>query len=548
MDNLSFKFVNEDNQIETQNIKDFNAENERFFNLEEDLEHLELIETSKWKTEKKSIFKFFSLPSQVLWDEFQTDIRSQSNRNTCSAFAMVAAIEARYKRDYGLDLDLSEQFFWHCYKSTGITFPKKYKYENQSSFWGGGNSQGIKQTVNFSIPLEEHCPYLSGNSMTALKNQIPAAGNLQWKSDPALNTVTQDEVDAFEYSPLYIPHSARQNAKYGVKSYQLFSPNEIRDTSNLEKLLAWGNEVIVDANLKWKTNSNTGVREYDATSSGGYHAFLVVGYDRNQQVFYIKNSWNEPGLIRVSYEFAENCFSHGSIVTSVTDPKKPTLKNRAIGKWNMNHDGWKGSLTIRRFSKENNQITRLGHYKASDGSIKAINGNYIHDGRGIQFYMTNDENTDPTLETGQQFTIDVYSWDVTKAAGNTIWKNTDYGVYLSRTNFNSRYGKDYLPTKWKGTWDMNHDGWKGVLTVSKITSIPLLGWLVHSEYKTSNGATIPVKGLLTKQDSHVLRMNIKFSEANMQPFILHFHTWSSDLASGYTLWNGKRFGAVAVKR
>lgn len=419
IDNLSFKFLNAQNQVEIQNIKDFQAENKPYFDLKEGLEKFESEDTSKWKSEKKSMFRFFSLPSQVLWDEFQTGIRNQSSRNTCSGFAMVAAIEARYKRDYGLDLDLSEQFFWHCYKSTGISYPPKtFKYENQSSFWGGGNSQGVKHAVNFSIPLEEHCPYLSGSAMTALKNQIPAAGGLQWKGDPALNTVTQDEVDAFEYSPpLYIPHSARQNAKYGIKSYQLFSPAEIRDTSNLERLLAWGNEVIVDANLKWKTNPpSTGVREYDSTVSGGYHVFLVVGYDRDQQVFYIKNSWNEPGLIRVNYEFAENCFSHGSIVTSVTDPKTPNRKNRAIGKWNMNHDGWKGSLTIRRFSKEDNQITRLGHYKASDGSLKAINGNFIYDGSGIQFYLTDGENTDPTVQTGQQFTINVYSWDITKAA------------------------------------------------------------------------------------------------------------------------------------
>src|SRR4051794_38525581 len=47
----------------------------------------------------------------------QTGFRSQGGRDTCTVFATTAAVEAAYKRIYGLDLDLSEQFLHHFQKS-----------------------------------------------------------------------------------------------------------------------------------------------------------------------------------------------------------------------------------------------------------------------------------------------------------------------------------------------------------------------------------------------------------------------------------------------
>uniref|UniRef100_UPI001E4E659C C1 family peptidase n=1 Tax=Mangrovimonas sp. TPBH4 TaxID=1645914 RepID=UPI001E4E659C len=546
--NLSFKYQDSYGKEQIQTLTEFKEENKSYFDKKISLSKHELDKKSKLIKDKKKNYLFFQSPESVVWDEFQTAIRNQKNRNTCSAFAMVAAIESRYMRDYGLNLDLSEQFFWHCYKSTGLSFPKYYQYENQSSFWGGGNSQGISQAVNFAIPLESDCPYLNKTEMAIIRDQIPEAGQLNWKSAPTENTVTQEEIDAFEYSTLYISNDARQKAKYGVQSYLLFGAETVSNSTNLEWLIAWGYEVIVDANLKWKTNPISGIREFDPNSDGGWHVFLVVGYDRVDKVFYVKNSWGEGGLIRVTYEFAENCFNCGSVVTAVTDPEKPTLKTRAIGFWHMNHDGWKGKLVIRRFTNENNDITRLGHYHTSDGLIKAINGKFIHAGQGIQFSLTENKDTNPTIQQGQKFTMDIYSWDIKQAAGNTTWNNIPYGSYMNRSTFHSAYGKDFDPLKWKGNWLMNHDGWKGSLNISEVKKIPLFGWIVFGEYTTSEGSQKPILGFLNSSHSHVFRFTINFSEENNQSFIIHFHNWSSDLASGYTFWNGKRFGAVMFKK
>lgn len=547
IDKLSYTYIDNLGHEHIQSISKFEKENRPYFERELQRSKKELEAANILMNVNHTAFKFFQIPESAIWDEYQTGIRNQKDRNTCSAFAMVAAIEARYLRDYGLDLKLSEQFFWHCYKSTGLSFPKRYKYENQSSYWGGGNSQGIRSTVNFAIPLEQDCPYLDQNEMQNVRDQIPAAGQLEWKDDPAENSVTQENVDAFEYSSLYISDDARQNARYGVKSYVIVDTNSTQNTTTLEWIIARGYEVIVDVNLKWRTDPDTGIREYDPNSNGGWHVFLVVGYDRADQVFYVKNSWGEAGLIRVSYEFAENCFSHGSIVTSVTPPEQPNTKARAIGRWQMNHDGWKGELIIRRFTNENNEFTRLGHYRGSDGSPKAINGNFIHEGRGVQFNLTNGKDSDPKSPSGQKFTMDIFSWDINHAAGDTTWDNIPFGAYMSRDVFQSAYGRAFQPMKWKGTWSMNHDGWRGTLVITQVMQIPSIGWIVQGEYQPANGTPKSILGFLDRNHSHILRFNINFSNENRQLFVFHFHTWSSDLASGYTFWSGHRFGAVAFK-
>src|SRR5262245_19262897 len=57
------------------------------------------------------------LPPRVDLSGNQTPIRDQGGRDTCTVFAMTAAIEAAYKRLYGLNLDLSEQYFNHVQKA-----------------------------------------------------------------------------------------------------------------------------------------------------------------------------------------------------------------------------------------------------------------------------------------------------------------------------------------------------------------------------------------------------------------------------------------------
>ncbi len=57
-----------------------------------------------------------ALPRKVFLKDYQTSIKNQGGRGTCVSFAVAGAIEALYKRKYGLNLDLSEQFLNHMQK------------------------------------------------------------------------------------------------------------------------------------------------------------------------------------------------------------------------------------------------------------------------------------------------------------------------------------------------------------------------------------------------------------------------------------------------
>jgi len=542
VNNLAYNYISSHGRTQVAYLSDFKPTNEEF---ERDLTTAETRKSQDLFEKNQWLFEPFPLPNKVLWDQFQTPIRNQKNRNTCAGFAMVAAIEARYLRDYDLELNLSEQFFWHCYKSTSLAYPRKYLYENQSSIWGGGSSHGVSIASNFSIPLESDCPYLDASEMQLIKEQIPESGQLSYSSDPAINSVTQDQVDAFEYSPLYIPHAARQKTLYGISEYALLEKADVTNVNVLETILSWGFEVIVSARLKWKSNSQTGIREYDANSNGGAHIFLIVGYDKNENVLFIKNSWGEQGFIKVTYEFEENCFSSGSVITKVTHPDYPTRKERYIGKWAMSHDGWPGELVVRRYSEQANEVTRLGHYDDRTGKIMSANGNYIDENTGIMFSLIDDPDSDPTATNGQQFHVNVFSWDIKQAAGHTTWQSSPFGTYLNREQFAIVSGSNFEISKWVGIWDMNHDGWIGELNITGVFDSPHGLTYVAGSYKTQNDDLISIFGIVDPTHNHIIHIAIPFSDQNTQSFVMHFHTWTENIASGYTFWGGKRFGAVA---
>ncbi len=152
--------------------------------------------------------------------------------------ATTGAIEAFYKRKYNKVLDLSEQYFQHVAKSTTLAYPQTYKYENQSSFWNGGSTESAtKKAMEFAIPLERYARYLSASQMATLRDQISGTGALAWKKNLALNTVTQEQVDNFEYSSLYISQEARGKSKYGVKEAVFLDFSKTRDTNFMERTI-----------------------------------------------------------------------------------------------------------------------------------------------------------------------------------------------------------------------------------------------------------------------------------------------------------------------
>ncbi len=484
-------------------------------------------------------------PASYSLASYQTAIRNQGDRNTCWAFAGVAGLEAYYRRAYGVTLNLSEQYVFHVGKAFEL-YPD-YKtnsvpHENNSSYWGFQGSSDIVQKLTYAaVPDEASAPYMSQGEMDTLKASIPASGALDWNS-------TQQQLDAFEFDTRHIPLAARNNAKYRATKYTYIAFGD-RSTLNsrLETVIASGKEVVADFQLRWRWDAAKSRYDYDATQDWGGHVMLIVGYDRTAGTFTLKNSWGESSLIRVTYNFMRNNFDGGHTIDGIVPPSSsPQLKAAWVGNWNMDHDGHRGKLVIRRFIDLRNptaSATKLGNYYV-DGVGYDVNGKFEEDGRKMVFYVASTTaRVAPGTLTGQRHDLYLFSRDTTLAAGKTTWSSKPYGSQISRGDIPYTYGTGFNYTKWLGTWSMNHDGWRGKLYIDVIGGTSS----VSGRYVGSDGVTKTVVGTVDSANPHRLNLTIAFDSTNRQPFELLFHTWTGGTFSGVTQWGGKSYGVVGYK-
>ncbi|WNG55323.1 C1 family peptidase [Archangium gephyra] len=488
-------------------------------------------------------FGTLAAPTSYSLAAWQTPIRNQADRGTCGVFSSAAAIEARYRRDYGISVDLSEQYLMHIVKSTSLDYPRTYQYENQSSYWYGAGSHSLSLTLSYALPLESEVPYRNQAGMDAVRRSIPAAGELIWSGDPAQNPTTQAQIDAFEYSPLYIPLSARNNARYGVSSYTLLDWAQARDTALIENYISSNREVAIDVSLNWRYNSTTGIHEYDSTVNGGGHSMLIIGYDRSQQYFLLKNSWGGSEYVKVSYQFIQNASHGAAVVNGVRDPNSPVRKGQWLGTWDMNHDGWAGKLMVRRIPHPANAATRLGsYYSGSTG--RNVNGYLVDDNRGIYFRVADTtSDTAPGTMTGQLFQMYIHGWDPQDASGYA-WDagNTRYGSVLKRSGLSIPYGNSFTASRWMGTWYMNHDGWRGQL---QLTSYSTSGSL-WGTYTPDGGTPVSVTGTFDTARPTTATF-VVHNSGGAQYFYVHHFGWSQSFFAGWTYWNGYPYGVQGTK-
>ena len=125
---------------------------------------------------KLAEFVLTPLPSKVDLTQYQTlPMRDQGGRDTCQTFGVVAAIEAAYKRGYGLDLDLSEQYLKHVHMM-GLLNPAAILPNNEvlAGSIGGRNPIEVLSVLlkGYGLPLEFTVPYVA-----AADYQNPNAGD-----------------------------------------------------------------------------------------------------------------------------------------------------------------------------------------------------------------------------------------------------------------------------------------------------------------------------------------------------------------------------------
>ncbi|MER7582610.1 hypothetical protein [Kitasatospora sp. NPDC097691] len=484
--------------------------------LDDPVAHRQAVERSNRFALQNGLIKIPPLKllgNAVSLTAYQTGFRNQGSRGTCYAFAACAALEAAYKRKYGVELDLSEHFAFHLNKA-GELYPdyvgNTTPHENNSSYWGfQGSSDIVDKLARSAIPVESLAPYLDGPAMDRLRIDTPASGSLDWTS-------SQEQLDSFEFHERHVPTAARLAATYRVTDHGALpgSPTP----AQVEAVIAGGHEVVADV---------------------PGHCILIVGFDRDRRVYTVKNSWGEGHFIELSYDSADWPILGGRYVIDV-DARDAAPQTAAcwVGRWQMDHDGWRGELVIRRttdYRRGAGDPTKLGNYYR-DGRRWDVNGTTTQGGQGLQFWIADTtDRVQPGAREGQEFQAYVFSWDRADAAGSTTWSGMPFGVSLSRSALPGTPTRGFAANDWIGRWAMNHDGWNGTL---QITSAAPFG----ASYTTFDGRTLPVSGGPDGSLPHVLNITIPFSPDNIQPFQLLAHTWEKDVFSGLTQWGGLHFG------
>jgi len=223
-------------------------------------------------------------PAAVDLRSFQTPIKEQWG-GTCVQFATTAAIEARYRRIYTGNLDLSERFGQLLQKMSHLTEnlqPQALCRENQLGAWGGGGlSYQLQLFTRYRLPLESHLPY----------SDI-VDPNIDWRASRCATGTNQNAMDDYNLDPVNLPQVALENARFRAEAIVFCPSGSIRDPAWYETAMASGYEVIFGASLCGTDPSPTnGIWDPGTGGSCGGHAMLMVGYRQTDRVFIVKNSW-----------------------------------------------------------------------------------------------------------------------------------------------------------------------------------------------------------------------------------------------------------------
>lgn len=355
------------------------------------------------------------LPASADLSAYQTPIKDQGPRGTCTNFAAVAALEAQYRRQYGLTLDLSEQWVTHLHHLMELWTDKQGNpyapshSENAPGPWDGGSvvyNLQLFSTLELGVPLEWEMPYI---------NQKGFNDTSMWQPS-ILDTSPQRAVDDLNLSQqqtvwnipspfqtTILPQVALEDAKYRANQMIYATKDDLGSLDWFKTQLAGGHEVAFGVRLDSDDPSpNNDVWEIAAQprpdpKTWGGHAMLMVGYDDTKKAFRVKNSWGtgwgDKGYSWFSYDFvSKGKVYEAAVVQSVLAPNFGQPTDRLfLGRYRLNHDGWRGVLDIYHIpyilKHSPNWATerRLGTYYGPDGQARRVNGEI--NGQRIDFYI-----------------------------------------------------------------------------------------------------------------------------------------------------------------
>lgn len=395
-------------------------------------------------------------------------IRNQGAAGRCQSFALVAAMEAAYMRQYGLTVDLSEQFVGYFSK---VNWLDPYQTaattnENQFGLWSGGSVPELLSMHRAGVrTAAEHVdlPYIDYEAAAGVTDLLGRSHT------PGL----QDVYNSLNWGP--IQSSGRgpfhgmpqclleQPTYYGVEDSVLLCSGASCSgvtAARVEELLREGHELLL---------------EYAA------HAVLIVGYDRTNPSnphLLVKNSWgyntsSEDGLHHMAYgEVFAGQINTLSYITKVRAPGA-WRELRSFGRWqlvsNMFPTASGGELTINHLPGSSTQIlgdrgigggeARLGSFKVGESTMYRVNG--ALSGATVRFSFDFDQPQLP-LNAGAPHTFEYVQSgrDSSLLAGFEMLANGQkVPGYATKGEFFSGVPAAGAGTaRWIGRWQLHADG------------------------------------------------------------------------------------------
>lgn len=473
---------------------------------------------------------------------FQTGFRNQGDRDTCTVFAVTAAVEAAYRHRYGLTLDLSEQFLHHAQKSHWLNaaalLPAR---EIQPETNGGGNVPWQFAVLErWGIPRESTLPYIgsaeyqnlagwTSPNPTAIDNDQRALDDFMLASSPLTLQTPSTLVTTV------LPQAALEDARYRPTSVKAASWSDLLSVAWFKSELLAGREIAFDAVLDGAPPPNGGV--WSPGSGATYaHAMLIVGFDDSTQSFWVKNQWGSGRFERFSYSWVTS----GKVVSAetilaVADPTTPFRAAQNphlfLGRWNLDFDGWHGSLDLYRLPGSDH---RMGTYWGPDGVPRRANG-WISGNRLDLYIDWNNPNASPSSAGGNRFILYAYDAEhgtmagLMRDTGGNSWTATaQKGQWLGGVPRYPWLSRD----SYSGRWELDTDGTKGTLAIDCTSAGQISG-----TFTTASAVVYPVTGATTA-DPRVFSFVIQDGSASWPSYSGYLNGHELGIMSGASARSG----------
>lgn len=515
-----------------------------------------------------------ALPTSVDLTPYQSSVKPQGGRDTCGTFASIAALEAAYRRGYGVSLDLSEQYLNHWaqqFASAGSGRTVPLNETIAGSIGGGGLARPLAAMARgLAVPPEATLPYIGeAGYQNVDPGDSPSLNNwgLAYPQRAIDDFNLGDAPSLYMYTPptwawtTVMPQGAIDAARYRPTGVAFLTASEVNQVDVYRGILASGREVVMefrccDGNPGYGT-AQPWVLPVSSNGGGSGHVMLVIGYDDATQMFRIKNSWGaawaDNGFAWVSYDFVKRAATGAAYLNGVISPRGPfdpfSHRHFFLGRWQLNFDGWKGVLDIYNlpepFLPGVVRNYRIGTLFMADGRIHRVNGQI--NGNALTFYVDWAQPNLPASQlSGLQFTTRMFTRDHRAMAGTLLdpqWGTFAVEAVKGTTPVSGAARPGGLSvSSYLGIWDFSHDGWKGRL---EITAANAFTRQITGRYVDAAGQARALSGSVNP-NSQQFAFDIAFDTP--QHFDGYLNGHELGVMGGTTVWGGMRFGFYGTRR